>query len=234
MLPSSATKSGKPETIRSIGENPADWGERVSLEALKPEVKIPAIVYLHSCSGIGGMTYQWAQALVKFGVSFFAPDSMRRPGRRPLCYDAGAHHYRDRMRLEEARFAARELAKQRWIDAKRLILVGFSEGAWGTYGGPEYTAQILLASDCRYAYGWVKKSEARPQRPAAPDDVAVLNIVGAQDDDGYGRGCVITDDGRGSRVVVLEGRGHRVYPDDEALSAVAAFLRTCCNIDPIR
>ncbi len=230
VLPSAATRSGRREFVRFIYEDPKGWGGRVAREFLKPEVKIPAVVYLHSCAGIGGMTYQWAEALNKIGVAFFAPDSFARPGREKLCYAAGTTNWRIQMRNEEALNAALQLKQQTWIDPKRLILVGFSEGAWGAYDGDDFTAQILLASDCRYARGWVRKSMQGSRRPAAPDGVAVLNVVGSRDQDGYGKGCRIRSDNRGSKVVVLKGGGHRVYPARESVTAVAEFLKACCGL----
>ncbi len=128
ILPSSATRSGRSEFLTFVRGDPEGWGERVARDIVKPGVKVTAVVYLHSCSGPGGR--QWAAVLEEFGLGLFGPNSYARPGRRNYCDVSGQIENRNRLRNEEARYAAHQLLKQPWIDPERLILVGFSEGAY--------------------------------------------------------------------------------------------------------
>ncbi len=100
--------------------------------------------------------------------------------------------------------------------------MGHSEGGHtvSEYGGSGFIAQIMLGMDCRQQGG----------SPYAPSGTALLNIVGSEDEFGYGDGCNIWEDNKGSRDLIIEGAHHNVAGHPEAIEAVTVFLKKCCNI----
>jgi hypothetical protein len=110
ILPSSATRSGRTEFLTFVGLDPEGWDDRVARDMIEPDANIPAVVYLHSCSGPGGR--QWAAVLEEFGLGVSAPNSYARPGRRNYCHVPGQIEHRNRLRNKEAHYAAAQLLKQ--------------------------------------------------------------------------------------------------------------------------
>jgi predicted esterase len=124
------------------------------------------------------------------------------------------------MRTQELVYTLQQLRKADWIDQKRIILTGFSEGAQAVsvYRGEEFAALILVGTDCRHSGG----------SPATPNGIPVLNIVGSQDEWGYGAGCSIGRKVGGSKGVVFEKRVHDLSGDAEAREVLEHFLEECC------
>ena len=126
-LPASATQSGQNETA-NFKENESfnEWAARLSNKLIKPNTKVPAVIYSHGCKGPTAAS-SWAVPFNEFGFVFFAPDSFKRPGRKSICYKKGVP-WRVPMRHEEIRFALKQIKKLNWIDQNRIVLVGKSEG----------------------------------------------------------------------------------------------------------
>ena len=80
-LPGSATLSGTKEQVSFGKKGPMEPGKRIARDYLKPGVKIPAVIYLHNCSG-SEYADGWAEVFSEFGFAFFAPNSFLRPGRK--------------------------------------------------------------------------------------------------------------------------------------------------------
>ena len=156
------------------------------------------------------------------GYAFFAPDSLVRP-RQSLCGSGLGTmiDYRIPMRLDELDYTLRQLRKADWIDQKQIILMGSSEGAQAAsdYGGREFAAIVLSATDCRFSGG----------SPYAPSDIPVLNMVGANDTKGGGMGCSITRIVGGSRHLIIEDAGHKLPMFAQAREALERFLKECCT-----
>ena len=223
LLPASATRSGDIEEVRFKGESLERWAQRLTREVVKPDAKIPAVIYAHGCTGLWAAS-DWAATFNEFGFAFFAPDSFSRPGRVALCYSPGDPRWKFSMRHEEIRFALEQISKLDWIDRSRIVLAGFSEGgaAVSDYDGDGFIAHIIMGNDCiGYNDG----------RPLAPDGVAVLNLVGANDEPEDL--CTIYREVGGSRAISLAGRGHDFAGAPEAVIAIAKFLEACCGYRPI-
>lgn len=216
-LPGSATVSGKRRLAYMIGERTEAWSQRVEREYLRPGAKVPAIIYIHGCRGPSA-AHAWAVTVNNLGYAFFAPDSFQRPDRVAGCYDGGSYDQRMTMRYEEILYALHQVRSLRWVNQKRLVLMGKSEGgaAVALFSEDGFKAHIILAYDCRSTGG----------RPAAPNDAAVLNVVGA-DDPREGQ-CGISRKLGGSKSVSLQGRGHSMVPY-VAGPTVTEFLRACCE-----
>jgi len=220
-LPASATQSGNYQNV--VFENDEtleEWRRRLTQEIVKPDAKIPAVIYAHGCKGPRSAP-DWAGLFNDFGFAFFAPDSFRRPGRVPLCYRRRTE-WKVSMRHAEIRFALQQIRKLGWIDQSRIVLVGKSEGgrAVSEYNGGGFIAHIIMAYDCKH----------KGRRPLAPRGVAVLNLVGANDP--RENLCSIRRKVGGSKAISLPGQRHQFEGDPIAEAAIAAFLRDCCGYRP--
>jgi predicted esterase len=128
--------------------------------------------------------------------------------------------YRIPMRTEELLYVLRQLRTADWIDQERIVLMGSSEGARAAsfYRGNEFAAVILSATDCRFSGG----------SPKTPQGTPVLNMVGENDRQRGGSGCTISRKVGGSKLVVIEGAGHKLGPLPEAREVLEHFLEECC------
>jgi dienelactone hydrolase len=217
-LPASATQSGNIERVDfKYDETLEQWRRRLTQEIVKPDAKIPAVIYAHGCKGPRAALI-WASSFNDFGFAFFAPDSFRRPGRVPLCYRKGTS-WKFSMRQEEIRLALQQIRKLGWIDQRRIVLVGKSEGgaAVSDYSGGGFIAHIIMADDCSY----------NGRRPLARRGVAVLNLVGAKDP--REKLCSIRRKIGGSKAIALPGLAHQFQGTPVAVAAVAKFLKACCG-----
>ena len=196
-----------------------DWAEAAKDKHLKDGVRLPAVIYLHGCSGF----YAGRRFVTYFldqGFAVFAPNSFARPGREELC-GQGEMDDRIRLRREELKHALSKVREIEWVDSSRLVLVGFSEGgqAASSWEGTEFIAHVLLGTDCRYVGNY----------PDAPLEIPVLNLVGSNDEWGYGTGCLISDKRpRGSKSVIVQGGDHGMSQSALPKSAISAFLKACC------
>jgi len=216
-LPGSATVSGRRRLAYIIDEHPEEWSVRVEREYLKPGARVPAVIYIHGCQGPSA-SHVWAVTVNKLGFAFFGPDSFQRTNRVAGCYDKVSYAWRMRMRYEEILYALHQVRSLQWVDQNRLVLMGKSEGgaAVARFSGDGFKAHIILAYDCRSTGGNL----------AAPSDVAVLNVVGANDPrEGL---CRIRSKFGGSKSVALPGQGHAMTPR-VAGRAVTEFLKECCE-----
>ncbi len=220
-LPASATKSGETERFANVYKDPVGWGDWVRKQKIKPNVKLPAVLYLHGCYG-NTAGDDWGRMLANFRFVVFQPDSFARPGRVELC-GGGDMSGRQLLRRQEIDYALTQIRKLSWIDQERVILMGFSEGAAAVaaYRGHEFAAHIFIGTDCRHGGG---------KRRGIP----ALNIVGSNDRWGYGGGCGIWRDKRGSKRVVIRGAAHNVVHEKEAHEAMAEFLEKCCGKAPTK
>ena len=116
----------------------------------------PAVVALHGCGGlfnddkaIKGREEDWAERLVAAGYVVLLPDSFTARGVRQIC-SGPDRKISPAERAEDAAAAAGWLAKQPFVDASRMGLMGWSHGAmtvlWtvrkGFMQGPQYKVAI--------------------------------------------------------------------------------------------
>ena len=172
---------------------------------------LPAVLFLHGCSGINSRQYHVFNLFTQAGYVTFMPDSFARPGRRRDC---GRAYETIHLRYAEIRYALERMRKIPWIDQKRLVLAGFSAGgiAAAEYGGDEFKARAV--------FGWGCGNGVNAGR-----DVPVLNLVGRHD----------RETRRGNELCAFGGRphsqarhvdaGHDVADDPESLNIVKVFLQ---------
>ena len=217
-LPGSYTRSGHVERIKSSPGGPA-WTS-MAQQTLKPGTKVPVVLYLHGCTGIKEQAQLYRNMLLSQGYAVFMPDSFQRPNRLE-CKNEGSLEYRVYLRLQELKYAAEQIRHLSWVDQKRVVLMGFSEGGntvdhWKQKG---FAAHIIIGSACTLVGG----------TPAAPPGVPVLAIVGEHDDYRPGLSCTVKRTVGGSKSIVIPAAHHQVAQYPQTREAIESFLRQCCS-----
>jgi dienelactone hydrolase len=141
---------------------------------------VPVIVFLHGSSGLGLKAIgQWQQWLAGLGYASVAPDSFALPGhvtyKSPI--DKPAYERILALRASEIAPTLAALQGQAWVDARRLVLAGTSEGAVpvARYTGTEFAARLLFAWSCEANYFVQQPLNAfEPGKP-------VLNVISSTD-----------------------------------------------------
>jgi len=202
------------------------------LAALPEGLRMPLVVFLHGCAGIGLVEHKVARLLDAAGWSVILVNSFARSLRKANCdyddYRSGmfpvAYLYR-RAELIHAIDRVRELP---WVDQDRVLLGGFSEGAVATalWGAEvEVSGYIVAGWTCTAppGYDWLRGLRTPPGRP-------VLAIVSRRDPwfnwPGWRGDCGSAAPGRGEVTsLVIDGAVHNVFAYPEAEAALKTFLR---------
>ena len=142
--------------------------------------QVPVVVFLHGSSGLGLKAIgEWQQWLAGLGYASIAPDSFSLAGRvtykSPI--DKASYEKIHALRASEIAPALAALKGQTWVDPRRLILAGTSEGAVpvARYPGTEFMARILYAWSCEANYFNIEP------RNSFETGKPVLNVISAQD-----------------------------------------------------
>ena len=226
ILPENALAQGAPAIASELLQNEETWAKEAK-KYLKPGVKVPIVLYLHSCGGNDHR--RWSGTLAQWGFAVIAPNSFARDGRYKHCGTMpGAKLFN--MRMAELKYALYQIKKTDWVDQSRLILMGHSEGSFfpPAYSEDDFTAHIILAGNCRFSHlGPTPCCGAGSSK--APKHVAVLNIIGDRDEWNE-FACHETHTERGSRFVMLKNHGHDIYDvHPRARTIMSDFLETCCG-----
>lgn len=98
----------------------------------------PAVVVMHSCSGITDNTQSWARRLVSWGYAAVIVDSFGPRNQRSVCLNVDSIPVT--LRAQDAHNAATYLRTLPNIQADRIGIVGFSHGGgatlWAAMGEP--------------------------------------------------------------------------------------------------
>ena len=223
MLPAEYSAMEMTQLAPGFYEYPSldDWSRDIQDKYLRKNVdKVPVVLHIHGCKGIGAGDPGWADVYADMGYLTILPNSFQRSNRRALC-ENGMWGYRSRLRIEEIDYAIQQISRIPWIDRNRIFLSGFSEGgnAISFYSGESFAAYIIIGTNCSHAGG----------APRAPRNIPVLNIVGSMDHYGYGNGCIVNRNVGGSRLVIVKGAGHDVSQKAQARLAAQEFLENCCK-----
>lgn len=115
--------------------------------------RLPLVIYMHGCDGIGDLPL--LKALATRGYAVIAPDSFARRFRPLQCDPArrqgGQNRFVYDFRLTELTFALEQLDSIDWIDYRNLFLMGTSEGgvAAALFRGQVFNARVIAQWSCQ-------------------------------------------------------------------------------------
>ncbi len=140
----------------------------------------PAVLLLHGCSGIGRNIPMWQDFLRSKGYASAAVESFQRRGVEEIC--TNFNRVPQRERLNDAFTALTAIASRSDIDPRRIVVMGFSNGAATVLaalnktieaqlppGHTKFAAGIAMYPDCT-GYGSI------------PMYAPILTLVGESDD----------------------------------------------------
>ena len=138
---------------------------------------LPTVFFMHGCTGLRNL--EPLKAMARSGFAVIAPDSFARRFRplqcRPSQRTGGENVYVYDFRLAEISYGLLRLQELPWVDTRRLVLMGVSEGgvAAALYRGDEFRGRVIAQWTC-HGRPFVQGLEAGPQE-------AVLAVVRQQD-----------------------------------------------------
>jgi len=151
----------------------------------------PAMVLLHGCSGLldsrgrlGARYVEMAQRLNALGIHALVPDSLGPRGEKEICTQrAGARRVTMVERRRDALGALQWLAARPGVDAKRLALLGWSNGgstvlAATDLNQPEVRQAVAQPALAVAFYPGCEAVRQRGYKPVAP----LLMLLGEDDD----------------------------------------------------
>jgi hypothetical protein len=203
-------------------------GDQRVIRALKGR-RLPLVIYLHGCTGIGNT--EALQTIASSGFVVIAPNSFARRFRplqcRPSRQSGGQNIFVYDFRLTEVSYAVHRLRDVPWVDWTKAFLLGVSEGgvAAALYRGNEFAGRVITQWTCQ-GHPFIRGIASGGGEP-------VLAIVRKSDpwyghDDGIDQSghCGDAFAGRpNSFSYVLEGEGgHDVMGNPRALEAIIDFF----------
>lgn len=210
-----------------------DADVQAALAQMPADLRVPAVLLMHGCNGIGDEEESTKLFLMDQGYPVFLPDSFARPGRRSNCaVGTATTAYAPEapgLRLSELDYALTKLSTLGFVD--RVFLLGYSEGGLAVASverSPVPIAGIAITAwHCQGRDGFVGIK--------APREVPVLAILGDADPwyrSRGGRHCgEVFDDRPDARSIVLPGNAHQIFTSpivanaERARDAVLAFLK---------
>ena len=200
--------------------------------------KLPLIVYLHDCEGLGHHRDD-IERLAQLGFVVIAPDSIAR-NHRPLgCYEEQSEfiRYYDiaiAFRKAELDYAVAHLSRLPWVDIRFQFLVGSGTGGLvaAHYQGGEFRGHVIEGWGCRHPHAvfdgiW------------APAQVKILaansrNDLWYKDVAGFELDCAsFLSERRGSIDIVIDRAAHYVSWLPEVRSSLIRFLTQDMEIDQV-
>jgi dienelactone hydrolase len=198
--------------------------------------RVPVVVFLHGSSGLGLKAIgEWQQWLATMGIASFAPDSFALPGRVTYTSPVGKDFYEriHALRGSEITLAVQALKDAPWVDPRRLVLAGTSEGATAVarYAGDAFAARMIFSWSCEDNY-FVEahRTAVRPEQP-------VLNVISATDPffsrsnawlgqpAAVGHCAAAFKDHPKASIVLIPGAPHTLLNLPAARQVVAGFLQ---------
>jgi dienelactone hydrolase len=168
--------AAEPETVHIAADAAHNGPFTALLFRPKGDGPFPAVVALHGCGGllngdgeIRNREEDWAERLVATGYVVLFPDSFTARGVRQICTGSD-RKISPEERADDAAAAAQWLAKQPYVDARRLGLMGWSHGAmtalWAVRKGFMHDPQFKVAIG--FYPGCQKIARLPDWKPAVP------------------------------------------------------------------
>ncbi len=133
--------------------------------------KMPAVVYLHGCSGLDDISAATAAFLADAGYVVASPDSFARTNKPLSCIVAtnvsSLHRGVLGWRQAEAANAIKRLRRLPFVDGRRIYLYGFSEGAIAaaTLADVSVRARVIEGWSCHADWPEYAGLRAPPSQP---------------------------------------------------------------------
>jgi dienelactone hydrolase len=197
--------------------------------------RVPVVLFLHGSSGLGLKAIgEWQQWLASLGVASFAPDSFGLPGRVTYTSPVDKDFYEKihTLRASEITLALQALKEAPWVDSRRIVLAGTSEGAVAVarFGGDGFAGRMIFSWSCEDNYF------VTAHRTAVVRDQPVLNVISATDPffsrsnawlgqpAAAGHCAAVFKDHPRASVVLIPGAPHTLLNLPAARQLVAGFL----------
>lgn len=198
--------------------------------------RVPVVLFLHGSSGLGLKAIgEWQRWLAALGYASVAPDSMVLADRITYTSPVGKEVYEKihALRASEITLALDALRDIAWVDARRLVLSGASEGAPAVarHAGREFAGRMVFSWSCEDNYF---VDAHRTVVPAEP----VLNVMSSTDPffsranaylgnaDAQGHCAAALREHKNTTVVLIPGAPHTLLNVPQARIAVEAWLNT--------
>jgi dienelactone hydrolase len=200
------------------------------------KARVPVVLFLHGSSGLGLKAIgEWQRWLATLGYASIAPDSMSLPDRITYTSPVGKDVYEKihALRASEITLALTALGDLPWVDPRRLILSGASEGgpAVARYAGPEFAGRMIFSWSCEDNYFVDAHRTIVPSEP-------VLNVMSSTDPffsranayigngDAQGHCGAALREHKTTTIVLIPGAPHTLLNVPQARMAVEAWLHT--------
>lgn len=197
---------------------------------------VPMVVFLHGSGGLSLKAIgEWQQWLATLGIASVAPDSFALPDRVTYKSPVGKDVYGKILALRDAEITltTRALGNTPWVDSRRMVLAGTSEGAAAVarYRGGEFAGRVIFSWSCEDNY--FVESHAT----AVPADQPVLNVMSTADPffsptntwlgnpSALGHCGRAFKDHKNASVVLIPGAPHTLINLSAARQPVQGFLR---------
>ncbi len=205
------------------------------------KARVPVVLFLHGSSGLGLKAIgEWQRWLATLGYASIAPDSMVLPDRITYTSPVGKDVYEKihALRASEITLVLNALGDLPWVDPRRLILSGASEGgpAVARYAGPEFAGRIIFSWSCEDNYFVDAHRTVVPNEP-------VLNVMSSTDPF-FSRANVYIGNGaaqghcgaalsehKNTTIVLIPGAPHTLLNVPQARMVVEPWLRTTVGAD---
>lgn len=213
LLAAAPAEAVEPETV-TIAASAASKGP-FTARLLRPAGPgpFPGIVALHGCGGllnsrgrVRSRETDWADRFLAAGYAVLFPDSFTARGLREIC-TAGERSIFPKDRADDALAAGEWLARQPFVDRRRLALMGWSHGAmavlWALRPGllgepPLFKTAIAFYPGCRQI------DRLEDWRPSIP----LTLLIGSADDWTRPGPCRTLASRTGFRFIEYEGAYH--------------------------
>lgn len=197
---------------------------------------VPVVLFLHGSSGLGlSAIGTWQQWLADRGVASLAPDSFALPGRVTYQSPIAAEDYEriHALRGAEIEAALAALRTEPWVDTRRIVLAGTSEGAVAVarHGGEGLAARMVFSWSCEANYF------VQAPRTASVPGQPVLNLISSTDPyfsrsnpwlgsaEAQGHCAAALKDNPRASVLLIPNAPHTLLNWPAAQDAVAGFLQ---------
>ncbi len=198
--------------------------------------RVPVVLFLHGSSGLGLKAIgEWQQWLATLGVASFAPDSFGLAGRATYTSPVNKDFYEKihALRASEITLALQALKETPWVDTRKIVLAGTSEGAVAVarHGGDGFAGRMIFSWSCEDNYF------VTAHQTAVVRDQPVLNVIGATDPffsrsnawlgqpSAAGHCAAVFKDHTRASVVLIPAAPHTLLNLPAARQVVAGFLQ---------